>query len=150
MGAAAIGWPTAMADAPAHDRFPYPAGDVVGILADEAAFDVARKRLEEAGFSPEQYEVLHGESGITQIDTTGAAHGWTGRMLRRLQGAATDEGEHARRYAEHLREGGYVVGVAVGDDEAAKRRAAEALRGARAAFLVYYATNYIEDLGGND
>jgi hypothetical protein len=94
--------------------------------------------------------VLHGEGGLSRIDTTGEAHGWMGRVFRRLQNVVTDEGEHTLRYAEYLREGHYIVGVAVGDDDAAKQQAAEALRGAHAEFLVYYATNYIEDLGAND
>jgi hypothetical protein len=37
----------------------------------------------------------------------------------------------------------------VGEDEAAKRSAADALRAAGAQFLNYYADNYVEDLGGN-
>jgi hypothetical protein len=123
---------------------------VVGVFPDEAAFGVARARLEEAGFGPEQYVVLHGESGLARMDTTGETHGWMGKMFRSLQNATTDEGKHVRRYAEYLREGRYIVGVAVGDDEANKRRAAEALRGAAADFLIYYAKNYIEDLGEND
>ena len=136
-------------DARVHDHFPYPRGDVVGVFVDEAAFDVARDRLEQAGFGPDQREVLHGESGLARIDITGEAHGWMGGIFRTLQNVVTDEGEHARRYAEYLREGHYIVGVAVGSDHAAKQRAAQALRGSDAEFLVYYAANYIEDLGAN-
>lgn len=132
-----------------HDPFPYPRGDVVGVFAEQAALDIARERLMQAGFGPDQYEVLHGEAGLARIDTSGEGHGWTGRMFRRLQNAVTDEGEHARRYAEYLSQGRYIVGVAVGDDQPAKLRAAEAMRGADAEFLVYYAKNYIEDLGAN-
>ena len=44
---------------------------------------------------------------------------------------------------------GSVVGVAVRDDEAAKERAADALRAAHAESLHYYAKNYVEDLGGD-
>jgi hypothetical protein len=138
-----------MSDAPAHEHFPYPRGDVVGVFADQAAFDVARERLEQTAFGPQQYEVLHGEDDLARLDTTGEAHGWMGRVFRTLQNAVTDEGEHARRYAEYLRQGAYIVGVAVGDDEPAKQRATEALRGAHPDFLVYYAANYIEDLGAD-
>ena len=42
-----------------------------------------------------------------------------------------------------------VVGVSVGDDEAAKERAADALRASDARFLNYYADNYVEDLSGD-
>ena len=69
-----------------------------------------------------------------------------GHVKRWLQGALTDEAEHARRYADHLREGHFVLGVSVGGDETAKQRAADALRGADAKFINYYADNYVEDL----
>jgi hypothetical protein len=69
-------------------------------------------------------------------------------IMRRLQAAVSDDADHVRRYEEHLRAGHYVVGVAVGEDEAAKLQAAGALRAARAEFLHYYAKNYVEDLPG--
>jgi hypothetical protein len=51
-----------------------------------------------------------------------------------------------RQYAEHLQAGHYVVGVPVGEDAAAKARAADALRASRAETLHYYGENYVEDL----
>ncbi len=51
-----------------------------------------------------------------------------------------------REYADQLRAGHYVLGVWVGDDEAAKDRAANALRAAHAQVLNYYAEHYVEDL----
>jgi hypothetical protein len=66
--------------------------------------------------------------------------------MRRLQSALSDDGEHVRRYTEYLRDGRYVVGVRVGEDEAAKQRAADALRGAHSEFLNFYAENFVEDL----
>jgi hypothetical protein len=91
--------------------------------------------------------VLHGEAGLARIDVGGERHGVAGTVMRRLQAALGDDADHARRYAEHLRAGHYVVSVKVGDDEAAKQRAADALRAAHAEFLNYYAENYVEDLG---
>lgn len=131
------------------DSFPYPTGSVVGILADDATFQDARQRLERAGFGADRCDVLHGEEGLARIDVEGEAHGRAGGMIRRLQAAFSDDADHVRRYAEHLRTGHYVVGVAVGNDEAAKQRAADALRAAHARFLNYYADNYVEDLGDN-
>ena len=58
----------------------------------------------------------------------------------------SDDADHVQRYAESLRAGHYVVGVAVGEDDAAKRQAADALRAAHAEHLNYYAENYVEDL----
>jgi hypothetical protein len=130
----------------APDTFPYPQGNVVGILTDVTAFDEARTRLERSGFEAGGYEVLHGEESLARIDVEGSAHGRLGNIARRLQAALGDEGDHARHYTEHLRAGHYVVGVKVGEDETAKRRAADALLGAHAEFVKYYAENYVEDL----
>lgn len=132
--------------ASARDRFPYPRGSVVGGLADAAASTAGRERLESAGFGSTQYEVLHGASDADRIDVTGEGHGRLGKIARKLQDAATDEGESARRYADYLRHGHYLISVDVGDDEAAEERAAEALRGADSEFLTYYADAYIEEL----
>jgi hypothetical protein len=138
-----------VADDPnAGDRFPYPAGNVVGVLIDDAALDVARDRLEQAGFGPDRYDVLEGERDVGRIDVKGEEHGRAGSIMRKLQAVFSDDADHARRYAEHLRDGHYVVGVSVGEDEMAKQRAAEALRASDAQFLNYYADNYVEDLGG--
>jgi hypothetical protein len=104
--------------------------------------------LEKAGFGSEQCEALHGEQDAGRIDVTGEAHGWRGTLARKLQ-EATDEGEQTRRYAEYLRAGHYLLAVSVGEDDAAKKRAAEALHAADAQFVTYYAGDYIEDLGGS-
>jgi hypothetical protein len=128
------------------DSFPYPRGSVVGVLADAATFEAARQRLEQAGFGADRCQVLHGEEGLARIDVAGEAHGISGTFKRMIQTVMSDDADHARRYAEHLRDGHYVVGVSVGEDEAAKQRAAEALRSADAEFVNYYAENYVEDL----
>ena len=66
--------------------------------------------------------------------------------MRRLQAVFSDDADHMHRYVEHLRAGHYVVGVSVGEDEDAKRRAAAALNAARAEFVNYYAANSAETL----
>ena len=136
-----------MTDDPhARDRFPYPGGNVVGVLLDDAALKGARERLELAGFASDRYDVLEGERDVDRIDVEGEGHGLIGNIERWLQNVFSDDAKHARRYAEHLREGHFVVGVSVGEDEAAKQRAADALRGSDAQFINYYADNYVEDL----
>ncbi len=132
-----------------RDRFPYPGGNVLAVLLDAEALDGARERLEQAGFGPDRYDVLQGERDVERIDVRGEGHGLAGTMIRKLQGALSDDADHVRRYAEHLRAGHYLVGVSVGEDEGAKRRAADALRAADAQLLNYFAENYVEDLGGN-
>ena len=135
-----------MADDPdAQDRFPYPGGSVVGVLVDDAALAGARERLEQAGFASGRYDVLAGERDVARIDLEGDEHGRAGTIIRKLQSVLSDDADHAKRYAEHLRDGHYVVG----DDEAAKERAADALRASDARFLNYYADNYVEDLSGD-
>ena len=135
-------------DAYGGDQFPYPNGSVVGGFLDDSASGAARERLDQAGFGPNDYQVLHGEDDAGRLDTTGEAHGRMGRIVRRLQDAVTDEGDLARRYSEYLHDGHYLIGVRVGDDEAAKQRAAAALHQADPEFLTYYAAHYIEDLSG--
>jgi hypothetical protein len=129
-----------------HDTFPYPGGSVVGILPDAAALESAHRLLEEAGFDVDRFDVLHGEHGLALIDVDGAAHGVSGSLMRRLQSVFSDDADHARRYADALRSGQYVLGVRVGKDETAKERAADALRATPAEFLHYYAEHYVEDL----
>jgi hypothetical protein len=131
---------------PNRDRFPYPGGTVVGVLLDDAALDGARERLARAGFSPDRYEVLEGEGDAGRIDVKGEGHGLAGTVKRWLQGVMSDDADHARRYADHLREGHVILGVSVGEDDAAKHRAGDALRGADAQFINYYADKYVEDL----
>jgi hypothetical protein len=133
-------------DAETTDSFPYPTGSVVGVLTDATALENARRRLEAAGFDVDRCDVLHGEDGLARIDVDGTAHGRSGSLKRRLQATLSDDADHVRRYAEHLRAGHYVLGVPVGEQEVAKERAAEALHGSSAEFVHYYAENYVEDL----
>jgi hypothetical protein len=129
-----------------HDTFPYPTGSVVGVLTDAAALENARRRLEAVGFDVDRCEVLHGEEGLSRLDVEGTAHGTSGSLMRRLQAVLSDDADHVRRYADSLQTGQYVLGVPVGEDGAAKDRAADALRNAGAEPVHYYAENYVEDL----
>jgi len=135
-------------DPNARDRFPYPEGNVVGVLHDDAAAAAARERLEQAGFGADRYQVLHGEADLARIDVEGEAHGRGGTIRRKLQSLLSDDADNVRRYADALRDGHYLVGVDVREDEAAKQQAAEALRAAGADSIEYYAENFVEDLGG--
>jgi hypothetical protein len=136
-------------DQSSRDRFPYPGGNVVGAFLDDAAIADARTRLEQAGFGPDRYEVLHGAEDAGRIDVEGEHHGRSGSIMRKLQSLLSDDAQRARDYAAHLNAGHYLVGVAVGEDEEARRSAADALRAARPQSLDYYAENYVEDLRGD-
>src|SRR4051794_29641987 len=87
----------AVADDPnARDRFPYPGGNVIGVLMDGAALDDARERLQQAGFGPDRYEVLEGERDAGRIDLKGEEHGRAGGFMRKLQSVFSDDADHAR------------------------------------------------------
>jgi hypothetical protein len=131
-------------DPHATDTFPYPEGSVVAILTETAALETARQGLAQAGF--DAVDVLHGEEGLARLDVSGERHGRSGSLMRRLQSVLSDDAGHVGEYAEHLGAGHYVVGVAVGEDEAAKWRAADVLRSSTAEPIHYYAENYVEDL----
>jgi hypothetical protein len=139
---------SAMSITPPFDRFPYPRQLVVGVFGDEQDLQRALAGLQRSGFGPDRYEVLHGEQDARSLDVTGEAHGLRGSVIRTLQAVSSDDLDHARRHAEHLLAGDHVVAVGVGKDEAAKQRAADALRAAGGAFINYYADDYIESLGG--
>jgi hypothetical protein len=130
------------------DRFPYPSGTVVAVFLDDAALGAGRERLEQAGFGPNGYVVLRGEQDLARMDVEGKAHGFGGTVIRKLQAVLSDDADRVRDYADHLRAGHALVGVTVGEDEAAKQRAADALRAAGPEVLDYYAENYVEDLAG--
>ena len=80
------------------------------------------------GFRTRQLRGVEGDADVGRIDVEGKAHGLAGTVKRWLQGVLSDDANHARRYAEHLRKGHFILGVSVGEDEAAKQRAADALR----------------------
>jgi hypothetical protein len=128
------------------ERFPYPLGLVVGVLRSTEQVQRAEEELERAGLTSQRREVLHGEDDARSLDVSGDAHGLRGRLIRALQQAASPDLDHARRHAEYMRAGDYVLAVEVGNDEDAKRGVADALRAAGAEFLNYYGENYIESL----
>jgi len=68
-----------------RDRFPYPGGNVVAALLDDAALRTARERLAEAGFAPGSCDVLEGEADVGRIDVEGGAHGLVGHVKRWLR-----------------------------------------------------------------
>jgi hypothetical protein len=135
-----------LSDTARFERFPYPRRLVVGLFGSEQDLQHAVEALERVGFDSDSYDVLHGDEDARSLDPDGTAHGVGGRVIRALQEASSYEREHARRHADRLQAGGYVLGVFVGADEDAKRRAGEAMRAHGGEFLTYYADTYIESL----
>jgi len=70
----------------------------------------------------------------------------SGRVLRALQAASSYDRDHTRRHVEHLQGGGQVLAAFVGEDEDAKRRAADVMREHGGDFINHYADNYVEAL----
>lgn len=135
-----------MGDTARFERFPYPRRLVVGLFESEHDLQRAVEALERVGFDSDSYEVLQGEEDARSLDPEGTAHGVAGRLIRALQEATSYERDHARRHADQLHGGGYVLGVFVGVDEDAKRRAGDAMRAQGGEFINYYAVTYIESL----
>ena len=135
-----------MSDPPKFERFPYPLRLVVGLFKSEQDLRRVAEGLERVGFDSDSYEVLQGEANARSLDVEGAAHGVSGRLLRKLQAASSYDREHTRRHVEHLQGGGQLVAVLVGEDEDAKRRAAGVMREHGGDFINYYADLYVEAL----
>jgi hypothetical protein len=135
-----------LSDTARFERFPYPRQLVVGLFESEQGLQNAVETLERVGFDSDSYEVLQGEDDARSLDLEGAAHGLSGRVLRTLQAASSYDRDHTRRHVEHLQGGGRVLAVLVGDDEDAKRRAADAMREHGGEFINYYADTYVEAL----
>jgi hypothetical protein len=135
-----------LSDTPKFERFPYPLHLVVGLFESEQELRHVTEGLERVGFEPDRYEVLQGEEDARSLDVEGSAHGVSGRVLRALQAASSYDREHTRRHVEHLDGGGQVLAVFVGEDEDAKRRAADVMREHGGDFINYYADKYVEAL----
>jgi hypothetical protein len=128
------------------ERFPYPRRLVVGLFESERDLQRAVEALERVRFDSDSYEVLQGEEAAQSLDLEGEAHGVSGMALRALQAASSYDREHTRRHVEHLQGGGPILAVLVGDDEDARRRAADAMREHGGEFINYYADTYVESL----
>jgi hypothetical protein len=135
-----------LSDTSRFERFPYPRHLVVGLFGSEQDLQHAVEALEQVRFDSDSYEVLQGEEDARSLDLEGAAHGMSGRVLRALQAASSYDRDHTRRHVEHLQGGGQVLAVLVGEDEDAKRRAADAMREHGGEFINYYADTYVESL----
>jgi hypothetical protein len=133
-------------DTARFERFPYPRRLVVGRFESELDVQHAVEALERVRFDSDSYEVLQGEEDARSLDLEGEAHGVSGRVLRVLQAASSYDRDQTRRHVEHLQGDGQVLAVLVGEDEDAKRRAADAMREHGGEFINYYADTYVESL----
>lgn len=95
------------------DFIPYPTNRIVGTISDVERVRAAIDALADAGFDPDEIDVLHGEGDLHRLDPTGEEHGFFARFQRtliRTVGAA-EEFEHLRGHIEDVRAGRFVVMV---------------------------------------
>lgn len=90
----------------------------------------ARSRLLEMEFADEQIELFAGEVGAEQLDVDGEQMSGFQKALQAITQALADDAGYLDRTNAVLKQGGAVVSVDTGDDEATVRRAVAALKDA--------------------
>ncbi len=91
----------------------YPTDHVIGVIDDAAEAQAALAALLSAGFSEEALRLFHGPETADQLDFSGTAHGFLGRLIRLVQGYGDVEHDHFQRYGEALRAGHFLISVHV-------------------------------------
>ena len=108
-----------------QQRFiPYPTNRVVGTIADAAGAHAAIQALLQAGFDPQDIDILHGEADIHRLDPTGAAHGFLAQFQRTLIRSLgpVEEYKHLKHHLEDVRAGRFVIMVLAKEREQARAR----------------------------
>jgi predicted SnoaL-like aldol condensation-catalyzing enzyme len=118
---------------------PYPTHRVVGTIADPRDARNAIEALSQAGFAPQDIDLLHGENDLSRLDPTGAQHGVLARLQRTLirLGAPAEEYRHLSRHVDDVRAGRLVIMVLAKEREK-RDTAAEILNAHNAEFVGFY------------
>lgn len=90
----------------------------------------ARRRLLVMDFRDEQIELLAGDVGAKQLDVDGEQMSGFQKALQAITQALADDAGYLDRTNAVLKQGGAVVSVDTGDDEATVHRAVAALKAA--------------------
>src|SRR5262245_24572333 len=92
-------------DAPQHDFIAYPTNRVVGTIADPKDARAAVEALLQAGFTPQDIDVLQGEKDLHRPDPTAAENRFLAQFQRTVLRSLADEYKHLRLGEEyaHLR-----------------------------------------------
>ena len=95
------------------DFIPYPTNRVVGTINDVGRVRAAIEALADAGFEPDEIDVLHGEGDLHRLDPTGQGHGFFARFQRTLirTVGAVEEYEQLSGHVEDVRAGRFIVMV---------------------------------------
>lgn len=126
-----------------------PVGRVTGLFVEPEAVTAAVEALRAAGVPNDRLEVFTGEEGKRRIDASGEAHGAAGRLFRMVESWVSDTSSFHALAERHLAAGGHVVAAEVGDDEALKSRAMQALSVAGATDVKYWHTLFVEEDNGS-
>lgn len=133
-----------------RDFIPYPTNRVVGTIADAAGAHAAIEALLQAGFDPQDIDILHGEAGANRLDLTGSEHGFLAQFQRTLIRIAAPAGEfkHLRHHIDDVRAGRIVIMVLTKERE--KRNvAADILNAHGAEFVGFYGRWAWQSLSGD-
>jgi len=105
-----------------------------------------QRALTNAGFGPDQMQVLQGEAGAVQLDLKGERHGGWVHFRRELERVFADETVVLDRAEEVLQSGGVVVAAFTGGDAARKAQAAQVLKSHGGQAVRYWGQFTIERL----
>src|SRR3954454_4716251 len=124
---------------------PYPTNRVVGTIADAGKAKAAIDALLQAGFAPENVDILHGDEDLQRLDPTGADHGFIAHFQRTLiRTFDLEEFKHLTHYADDVRSGLYVIMV-LAKRRAQRIAAADILHEHGAEFVEFYGRWSCED-----
>lgn len=130
---------------PNRDGFQFnPVERVTGLFLEGTAARAAVDALRAAGLPQGGIEVYCGEEGMRRINASGEEGGMAARLFRRIESWVSDTSDAHVHAEQHLAAGGYVVAAHVGEDDALKTRAMEALTGAGGTEVKYWHRLYVE------
>ena len=135
-----------MTDTPRRNQnrfYRYPLRRMVAVIEDEAAIELALRRLDEIGIDRGRVVVLSGPQGARLLDRSGKKHGLRGRFLRFVQQGAY-EGDVLHRHEEALNRGSSVMYVPVRGRQ--QSQVAEILSAVGGSDLLYFGRWSITDL----
>jgi predicted SnoaL-like aldol condensation-catalyzing enzyme len=131
-----------------QEFIPYPLNRVVGTIANAAEAQAAIEALLQAGFTPQDVEILHGDSGLDRLDPTGAEHGFLAQFQRTLIRSAgpVEEFKHLKHHTDDMRAGRFVIMVLAKQREQ-RNAAADVLNSHGAEFVGFYGRWAWQSLG---
>lgn len=94
----------------------YPLYKVISVFTDAAEAQAAVDELSQHGFADDDIEAYWGETDRKKIDFNGTRHGVWASFVRAIQHVGPER-TYLERYEQHLRDGDYLIMVAVANKE---------------------------------